>query len=249
MASITHHRNKKTGAIYRYAVESYWDKEKKSPRNKQVCLGRVDPETGELIPSKRRRKKVAGTHPESSPSDITARSRIVGPNMILEKITREYGVDSLLDTCFGKIATKMQSLVYFLVQKGLALSELSSGVWLHCILLKIISAAKRLASCSSRSPKMTASVFSLCGWRGCLKMIICAMISHRFRPMQRATNIRNGAIIGTANRSSRLIWLCSLAKPLGCRFIIAVCLETLLTSLRLRQLLSPSTFLAAPPCI
>ena len=123
MASITHHRNKKTGAIYRYAVESYWDKEKKSPRNKQVCLGRVDPETGELIPSKRRRKKVAGTHPESSPSDITARSRIVGPNMILEKITREYGVDSLLDTCFGKIATKMQSLVYFLVQKGLALSR------------------------------------------------------------------------------------------------------------------------------
>ena len=48
MSSITHHRDKKTGALYRYSVESYWDKEKKAPRNKQVYLGKVDPETGEL---------------------------------------------------------------------------------------------------------------------------------------------------------------------------------------------------------
>ena len=43
------HRNKKTGAVYVYSVESYWDKEKKAPRNKQVCLGRLDPETGEVM--------------------------------------------------------------------------------------------------------------------------------------------------------------------------------------------------------
>ena len=56
MASITHHRNKETGAVYVYSVESYWDKEKKAPRNRQTCLGRLDPETGEVIPSKRKRK-------------------------------------------------------------------------------------------------------------------------------------------------------------------------------------------------
>ena len=58
MASIAYHKNKKTGAVYAYSVESYWDKEKKAPRNKQVCLGRVDPDTKEIIPSKRRKKVV-----------------------------------------------------------------------------------------------------------------------------------------------------------------------------------------------
>jgi transposase len=123
MASTTHHRNKKTGAIYRYAVESFWDKEKKAPRNKQVCLGRVDPVTGELIASKRRKKGAVGEQSEPSFSKITVRSRIVGPNLILDKITEEYGIKALLDTCFGKKANKMLSLVYFLVQKGVALSR------------------------------------------------------------------------------------------------------------------------------
>ena len=31
---------------YVYSVESYWDKEKKRPANKQVCLGKLDKETG-----------------------------------------------------------------------------------------------------------------------------------------------------------------------------------------------------------
>lgn len=123
MASITHHRNKKTGAIYRYSVESYWDKEKKAPRNKQVCLGRVDPETGELTPSKRQKKKCAGKQLKSDSGAVTVSSRIVGPNLVFDKITREYKIDSLLDTCFGEMAVKMRSLVYFLVQKGLALSR------------------------------------------------------------------------------------------------------------------------------
>ena len=51
----TIHR-KANGAAYLYAVESYWDKEKKQPRNKQVCLGRLDEETGTVTQSKRARQ-------------------------------------------------------------------------------------------------------------------------------------------------------------------------------------------------
>ena len=51
MASTTIHR-KTNGAAYLYSVESYWDKEKKAPRNKQVFLGQLNEETGEVIPSK-----------------------------------------------------------------------------------------------------------------------------------------------------------------------------------------------------
>lgn len=37
MASRAYHHNKKTGVTYVYSVRSYWDKEKKAPRNRQVC--------------------------------------------------------------------------------------------------------------------------------------------------------------------------------------------------------------------
>ena len=56
MTSTTIHR-KKNGAAYVYSVKSYWDKDKKAPRNKQVCLGRLNEETGEVIPSTRKAKK------------------------------------------------------------------------------------------------------------------------------------------------------------------------------------------------
>ena len=39
MASIAYHKNKKTGAVYAYSVKSYWDKEKKAPRNKTGMPG------------------------------------------------------------------------------------------------------------------------------------------------------------------------------------------------------------------
>jgi hypothetical protein len=39
---------------YVYSVESYWDKEKKASRNRQVCLGRLDEKTGEIIQSQRK---------------------------------------------------------------------------------------------------------------------------------------------------------------------------------------------------
>ena len=54
MSSIAYHHNKKSGALYAYSIKSYWDKEKKAPRNKPVCLGRGAPTTGEIVSSKRK---------------------------------------------------------------------------------------------------------------------------------------------------------------------------------------------------
>ena len=45
---------KPNGTVYVYKiVDNFWDPEKQQSRNKQVCIGKLDPETGELIPSKR----------------------------------------------------------------------------------------------------------------------------------------------------------------------------------------------------
>ena len=59
MASIIKKLNKQTGVTYVYESESYWDKEKKQPRSRRKLIGKIDAETGEIVPTsgKRGRKK------------------------------------------------------------------------------------------------------------------------------------------------------------------------------------------------
>ena len=120
MASITHHHNKKTGATYVYSVESYWDKGKKAPRNKQICIGKLDPETGEVIPSKRRHKIVERA--VSTPG-VAVTARVAGPFLLLDKLTQQHGINKLLKKCFPDDFEFILSLVYYIVHKGGALSR------------------------------------------------------------------------------------------------------------------------------
>ena len=54
MSCIVYQTDHKTGAKYAYESVSYWDKEKQQPRSKRKYLGKVDPETGEIISKKNR---------------------------------------------------------------------------------------------------------------------------------------------------------------------------------------------------
>ena len=119
MASTTIHR-KKNGAAYVYSVESYWDKEKKAPRNKQVCLGKLNEETGEIIPSKRKAKKVQA---ETFDTDFKAITKVYGPCALLAKLAHDIGLAKMLKQCLPGIHEEILSLVFFIVQKGLALSR------------------------------------------------------------------------------------------------------------------------------
>ena len=51
--------DKRSGITYAYESHAYWDPEKKMSRAKRTLLGRIDPETGEIIPTdgRNRRKK------------------------------------------------------------------------------------------------------------------------------------------------------------------------------------------------
>ena len=82
--------NKKTGVTYVYESRSYWDKEKKQPRNKKVCIGRLDP-NGEFIPSKRLAPEQAAARDPS----VTVSAQIVGPSIILDTITNRLDLGAL----------------------------------------------------------------------------------------------------------------------------------------------------------
>ena len=123
MSSIAYHHNKKSGAVYAYSVKSYWDKEKKAPRNKQVCLGRVDPTTGEIVPSKR--KNNIARRAVSAPG-VTVTSRVAGPCLLLGELTKKHGIDALLKQCFPEDHKLILSLVYYIIHKGNALHRTES---------------------------------------------------------------------------------------------------------------------------
>lgn len=120
MASLAHHHNKKTGVTYVYSVESYWDKEKKAPRNRQVCIGKLDKATGEVIPTKRKRKVIERA--VAAPG-VSASVRIAGPFMLLDKLSEETGLSGLVGRCFPEQHGMIMSLVHFIVHKGLPLSR------------------------------------------------------------------------------------------------------------------------------
>jgi transposase len=124
MVSQTYHRNKKTGAVYVYSVHSYWDKEKKASRNKQIYQGKLDPETGQLIPSKQKQK--SSSKPEKT-HGISAKTRVAGPSLLLDKLVEQTGLGIILKRCFPQSHSELLSLVYFVVQKGLPLSR--SEAW------------------------------------------------------------------------------------------------------------------------
>ncbi len=50
MAQIRHY-DKRVGITYVYESESYYDKEKHQSRSKRKLIGKIDPETGEIVPT------------------------------------------------------------------------------------------------------------------------------------------------------------------------------------------------------
>lgn len=71
MSSIVYQTNKTTGITYAYESISYWDKEKQQPRSKRRYLGRVDPETKEIIPKKEKRSKRKASLSSEESKNIT----------------------------------------------------------------------------------------------------------------------------------------------------------------------------------
>jgi transposase len=123
MPSRVNHVNKNTGVTYVYESVSRWDKEKKQARNKQVCVGKLDPISGEFIPSKRLLPEQAAARDPA----ITASAEIVGPSIVLDAITEQLGLEKLLRSCFPQEHSQIQAIAYYLASQGGPLSH--CGTW------------------------------------------------------------------------------------------------------------------------
>jgi hypothetical protein len=70
--AIIHQYDKRSGLTYAYESHSYWDKEKKMTRAKRKLIGRVDPETGEIVPTDGRGRKSGGKDAGEKEADYKA---------------------------------------------------------------------------------------------------------------------------------------------------------------------------------
>lgn len=67
--------DKRSGITYVYDSKSYYDKEKKCSRAKRTLIGKIDPNTGEMIPTDGRNKG-AKSKPDSVSPEINKDKRI-----------------------------------------------------------------------------------------------------------------------------------------------------------------------------
>ncbi len=116
MAAIVYQANKKTGVTYAYESISFWDKEKKQSRAKRKCIGKVDPGTKKIVPT---RKRIPNTSKEKTgrgPVPITRISRnFYGATYLFDKIVETLGVANDLKKCFPKQYKQLLSIAYYLI--------------------------------------------------------------------------------------------------------------------------------------
>ena len=74
--AIIYQHDKRSGITYAYDSKSYYDKEKKCSRAKRTLIGRVDPDTGEIVPTDGRNKG-AKSKPADSSSELDKDKRIL----------------------------------------------------------------------------------------------------------------------------------------------------------------------------
>jgi len=87
MAAIIYQTDKRSGITYAYESVSYWDKEKKQSRARRTLIGRVDKETGEILPTDgRNRKAKDDATPGKKVSDATAQRSLYEATCLLDAI-------------------------------------------------------------------------------------------------------------------------------------------------------------------
>ena len=75
MSCIVYQTNKNTGTKYPYLSESYRDPKTGTPKSRRTYLGRVDPETGDIIGKAARGGRTTTRTGEAEPDELTELAR------------------------------------------------------------------------------------------------------------------------------------------------------------------------------
>jgi transposase len=133
---IVYQTNKKTGITYAYENKAYWDKEKQQSRAERKLIGKVDPNTGEIVPTrpyKKREHPIKDRSSKPGPPPITKMQRsFYGASYLFDQIGKVTGVADDLKACFPDTYRQILSVAYYLIlEENNSLSRFSHWQKLH----------------------------------------------------------------------------------------------------------------------
>ena len=85
-SNIIYLENKKSGTIYAYEDKPYWDTEKKQSRSNRKLIGKVDPETGDIVSTRQRKSKETPMETEENPPSSDAALQIISKVLIFLRL-------------------------------------------------------------------------------------------------------------------------------------------------------------------
>jgi transposase len=117
--NVVYQKNKKSGVVYAYEDRPYWDSTIKQSRSKRTCIGKLDPDSGEIIPTKKYKNKGVTVEDDlRMPRTATKIRRLFyGATCLLDQIGRVTGVQDDLKTCFPDNYKQILSLAYYLIME------------------------------------------------------------------------------------------------------------------------------------
>ena len=118
MATIVYQTDKRSGITYAYQSISYWNKEKKQSRARRTLIGRVDRETGEIVPTDGRNRKKKDAKVPAKPGPRVAemaRRSFYGATYLLNAIGEQLGITHDLKLCFPGMYKQILSIAYYLI--------------------------------------------------------------------------------------------------------------------------------------
>ncbi|MEW5817004.1 MAG: IS1634 family transposase [Spirochaetota bacterium] len=118
MAATVYQTDKRSGITYAYESVSYWDKEKQQSRSTRTLIGRVDSETGEIVPTdgRCRKKNTPSVTSKRGPVPATVTTRcFYGATYLLDSIGAKLGITNDLKQSFPNIYQQILSIAYYLI--------------------------------------------------------------------------------------------------------------------------------------
>ncbi|HVI39084.1 MAG TPA: transposase, partial [Anaerovoracaceae bacterium] len=118
--AIIYQTDKRSGITYAYEAAYFWNKEKQQSRSKRKLIGRVDVQTGEIVPTDgrmKRSKDAQGKTPKRrgpAASEYSVRT-FYGATYLLDAIGDKLGITQDLRTCFPEAYKQILSIAYYLI--------------------------------------------------------------------------------------------------------------------------------------
>ena len=118
--AIVKQYDKRSGITYAYEATYHWDKDKQQSRCKRKLIGRVDEETGEIVPTDGRCRKDKATvvkkPAKRGPVAATgSRHLYFGATYLLEYFSEEIGLTTDLKACFPDTYKQILSIAFYLI--------------------------------------------------------------------------------------------------------------------------------------